>query len=167
MNSMGIETLKLAIATIEGLADQQEMSDDWYQYPLSIMKEQLKLITEKEDPHNLNRFILAQDETDAQGLTKDDRAVHELEDGMKRTHWMWYIFPQRFNEYLKSDAAIYYSLKSGEEITAYINHPILSKRLKRVLEAVKDLDEEELIKVFGVVDAEKLNYCRRTFVGFR
>ena len=68
------------------------------------------------DPHDLNRFLLAQ---------QDDyeHALAEVKNGRKRTHWMWYIFPQ--NGLGFSSMARRYGIKSAEETRAYLSHPAL------------------------------------------
>jgi uncharacterized protein (DUF1810 family) len=67
------------------------------------------------DPHDLNRFLLAQ---------QDDyeRALAEVKNGRKRTHWMWYIFPQ-IDELGSSSMARRYGIKSADETRAYLAHP--------------------------------------------
>ena len=73
------------------------------------------------DPHDLNRFLLAQ---------QDDyeRAVAEVKNGRKRTHWMWYIFPQ-IDGLGFSSMARRYGIKNADEARAYLAHPILGPRL--------------------------------------
>ena len=73
------------------------------------------------DPHDLNRFLLAQQHD-------YERALEEIKNGRKRTHWMWYIFPQ-IDGLGSSAMARRYGIKSAEEARAYLAHPILGSRL--------------------------------------
>jgi uncharacterized protein (DUF1810 family) len=74
------------------------------------------------DPFELSRFIKAQD-------TIYDRVLLELKSGRKRTHWMWFVFPQ-IDGLGYSSTTKYYSIKSIEEARQYLNHPVLGKRLR-------------------------------------
>jgi uncharacterized protein (DUF1810 family) len=65
-----------------------------------------------EDPHDLNRFLSAQE-----GVY--ERALAELRDGRKRTHWMWFIFPQ-IEGLGYSPTARYYAIKGVEEARQYL-----------------------------------------------
>ena len=76
------------------------------------------------DPHNLGRFVQAQ-EHDYQ------RALSEISSGRKRSHWMWYIFPQ-FEGLGFSATSRRYSIKSVAEAEAYLSHPVLGPRLRGV-----------------------------------
>ena len=69
------------------------------------------------DPYQLKRFVEAQERDYPQ-------AVSEIRRGQKRTHWMWYIFPQ-FDGLGFSATSRHYSIKSVAEATAYLNHPVL------------------------------------------
>ena len=74
-----------------------------------------------EDPFDLNRFVQAQ-----QG--DYERALAEIRGGRKRSHWMWYIFPQFMGLGFSATAARY-AIRSRVEAEAYLNHPILGPRL--------------------------------------
>ncbi len=76
------------------------------------------------DPHDLNRFVEAQ---------KDDyeRALSEIVDGRKHTHWMWYIFPQ-IDGLGFSSISTHFAIKGIEEAKAYLDHPVLGPKLRRV-----------------------------------
>lgn len=60
--------------------------------------------------------------------------------GRKRTHWIWYIFPQ-VKGLGHSGPAIYYSLSSAAELAAYVAHPVLMPRLRQITQALLELDE--------------------------
>jgi uncharacterized protein (DUF1810 family) len=70
---------------------------------------------------NLQRFIDAQDKV-------YDLVITELQSGHKRTHWIWYIFPQ-IQGLGRSETAIYYAIENRAEAKEYLKHPILGKRL--------------------------------------
>ena len=71
--------------------------------------------------HDLSRFLKAQENT-------FHVALSEIKSGRKRSHWMWYVFPQ-FNGLGFIETSKYYSNKNLEEARKYLSHPILGKRL--------------------------------------
>jgi uncharacterized protein (DUF1810 family) len=100
------------------------------------------------DPFYLARFVEAQD-----GIY--ERALAELRAGAKRSHWMWFIFPQ--NAGLgRSPMAIRYGIRSIEEARAYLAHPLLGMRLRECLAALEDVPVADAVAVFGAIDAVKL-----------
>lgn len=102
-----------------------------------------------DDPHDLNRFI------EAQQLNYGD-ALAELANGHKITHWMWYVFPQHVS-LGRSEMARFYGLGSVEEARAYARHPLLGARLRRCVELVLAVQGRTLREIFGPVDA--LKFC--------
>jgi uncharacterized protein (DUF1810 family) len=108
-----------------------------------------------DDPYDLNRFLGAQE-----GVY--ERALAELKDGQKRTHWMWYIFPQ-INGLGYSPTAKRYSIKSIEEARQYLNHPVLGKRLLECAEAVIALKGGSLSEIFGYPDDLKFKSSMTLF----
>jgi uncharacterized protein (DUF1810 family) len=101
-----------------------------------------------DDEFDLSRFVEAQ-----QPLY--ETALGEIRRGSKRTHWMWYIFPQ-FIGLGRSETARYFSLASLGEAAAYANHPLLGHRLRACVTALQDLTSSNPVVVFGEVDAMKL-----------
>jgi uncharacterized protein (DUF1810 family) len=101
------------------------------------------------DTYNLQRFIDAQD--------KDfDAALDELRAGSKKTHWMWFIFPQ-IAGLGHSPMARYYAISSLEEARAYLAHPLLGSRLRQCLEALLQwAGKRSPEKILGQIDALKL-----------
>ena len=73
------------------------------------------------DPHGLNRFVVAQE-------GDYDRALAEIVSGRKRSHWMWYVFPQ-YDGLGFSAMSARYAIKSVAEASAYLSHPVLGPRL--------------------------------------
>lgn len=98
--------------------------------------------------YNLGRFIDAQD-----GMY--DRALQELGAGRKRSHWMWFIFPQIAG--LGSSAmAKKYAIRSAEEAAAYLSNPILGARLLRCVQAILSVKGCTAREIFGSPDDLKL-----------
>ena len=108
-----------------------------------------------DDPHDLSRFVRAQ--ADDYG-----RALAELRDGRKRSHWMWYVFPQ-FVGLGSSPTSRLYAIKSVAEAEAYLSHPVLGPRLAECAEAVVGLEGLSAADVFGSPDDRKLMSCATLF----
>jgi len=104
---------------------------------------------------NFDRFLDAQADTYSQ-------AVQELKQGKKRTHWMWFIFPQLFG-LGHSETSKYFSLRSLSEAQAYLNHPILGQRLLKVCQILLDLDTRSAVQIFGSPDNMKLKSSMTLF----
>jgi uncharacterized protein (DUF1810 family) len=108
-----------------------------------------------DDPYHLGRFLEAQDDDFEQALS-------EIKSGKKRTHWMWYIFPQ-FDGLGFSSTAKHYSVKSIEEARAYLEHPVLGPRLRECAEAVIGVEGRSASEIFGYPDDLKLKSCATLF----
>ena len=107
------------------------------------------------DPYDLTRFVLAQE--------RDyDRAIAEIRGGRKRSHWMWYIFPQ-FDGLGFSPTSQYYAIKSIAEAEAYLRHPSLGPRLLECVRATLELQGLSAGEVFGSPDDMKLRSCATLF----
>ena len=107
------------------------------------------------DPHNLKRFLDSQEQIYGQALT-------EVRDGRKRSHWMWYIFPQ-YDGLGFSPASKFYAIKSVAEAQAYLRHPILGPRLVECFEAAIGVEARSAAEVFGSPDDLKLRSCATLF----
>jgi uncharacterized protein (DUF1810 family) len=107
------------------------------------------------DPHDLIRFVEAQDGDYVQALA-------EIKSGRKRTHWMWYIFPQ-IDGLAFSSTSKRYSIKSVEEAKAFLNHPVLGPRLLECMEAVVRVEGRSAADIFGSPDDLKLRSCATLF----
>ncbi len=103
----------------------------------------------------LQRFIDAQD----RGNTYQ-KALEEIQNGKKETHWIWFIFPQ-LSGLGKSETAYFYGINGREEAEVYINHPVLRERLIEVTEAVYN-SEKSVYEIFGN-DAIKVRSCMLLF----
>ena len=98
--------------------------------------------------YNLDRFIQAQGHS-------YETALSEIKNGFKRTHWMWYIFPQ-LKELGRSATAKYYGIENLEEAKKYLAHPVLGTRLKEISEALLKLETNDPYRVMGDIDGLKL-----------
>ncbi|KKC23804.1 DUF1810 domain-containing protein [Sphingomonas sp. SRS2] len=97
---------------------------------------------------DLERFVTAQDPV-------FDTALAEIRRGQKRSHWMWFVFPQLAG-LGRSAMAQHYAIASIEEARAYLDHRLLGERLRSCVEALQDLDGGTAETVFGEIDALKL-----------
>jgi uncharacterized protein (DUF1810 family) len=107
------------------------------------------------DPHDLRRFV------DAQAPVYD-AVVAELEAGQKRSHWMWFIFPQIAGLGLSSMAQRY-ALRSLAEAEAYLAHPLLGERLRRCTDLVLAVEGRSLTAILGTPDDMKFRSCMTLF----
>src|SRR5687767_10532149 len=109
------------------------------------------------DPFGLQRFVDAQDD----GGTYD-QALRELRAGRKRSHWMWFVFPQ-IAGLGSSPMAQHYAISGLPEARAYLAHPELGRRLVEDARALTDLGVSDPVAVFGPVDAQKLRSSMTLF----
>jgi len=107
------------------------------------------------DPHDLKRFVKAQEEA-------YERALAEIKSGRKRSHWMWYIFPQIAGLGFSS-TSVFYSIKSVAEARAYLGHPVLGPRLTECTEAAFAVEGRSAHEIFGSPDDMKLRSCATLF----
>lgn len=107
------------------------------------------------DPYNLSRFVRAQE-------AEYEQALSEIEKGQKRSHWMWYIFPQ-IDGLASSSTSKHYAVKSVGEARAYLDHPILGPRLLACAEAAVGVEGRSAAEIFGSPDDLKLQSCATLF----
>ena len=107
------------------------------------------------DPYDLQRFVRAQEED-------YEEALAEIRSGLKRSHWMWYIFPQ-FDGLGLSSTSQRYSVKSVSEAKAFLAHPVLGPRLLECAEAAVRVDGRSATDIFGYPDDMKLRSCATLF----
>ena len=107
------------------------------------------------DPYDLTRFVRAQERDYAQ-------AMAEIRSGRKRSHWMWYIFPQ-FEGLGFSPTSKPYAIKSVAEAGAYLRHPVLGPRLLESAQATLDIEGRSALEIFGAPDDMKLCSCATLF----
>ena len=101
------------------------------------------------DPFNLQRFVDAQDFH----LTYKN-VIKELSAGKKRSHWMWFIFPQRKGEF-PSQMSHKYGITCDEEATAYMEHPVLGPRLVECTNLMLKVQSKTLREILGQPDDVK------------
>ena len=104
---------------------------------------------------DLERFVAAQEGVYPQALA-------ELQAGQKRSHWMWFVFPQLAG-LGRSPTAIFYALASAEEARAYLAHPLLGPRLLACIDAVLRHRTSSAEAIFGAIDAMKLSSSMTLF----
>jgi uncharacterized protein (DUF1810 family) len=109
------------------------------------------------DPFDLARFIDAQDAGDTY-----DQALRELRAGSKRSHWMWFVFPQ-IAGLGQSETSRHFAVSGLAEAQAYLAHPVLGPRLIESASALTELDGVSAAQVFGPVDAQKLRSSMTLF----
>jgi uncharacterized protein (DUF1810 family) len=109
------------------------------------------------DPHRLERFVTAQDKAGTYYA-----AVAELRAGRKRSHWMWFVFPQIVG-LGQSPMSRSYAISSLAEAEAYLAHPILGPRLKESARILAELPGHEAEEVLGGIDAMKLRSSMTLF----
>ena len=105
--------------------------------------------------YDLERFLKGQ-------ARNYDAALREIRDGCKRSHWMWYVFPQ-IQGLVYSSTAQYYANKNLEETKAYLQHPVLRERLLEISGALLTLDTHSASEVFGWPDDMKLRSSMTLF----
>ena len=106
---------------------------------------------------SLARFLRAQEE----GGTYE-RALGELRAGRKRSHWMWFVFPQLAG-LGRSATAQHFAISGATEARAYLAHPVLGPRLVQCARALVELDGADPVAVLGSVDAQKLRSSMTLF----
>ena len=108
-----------------------------------------------DDPFDLRRFVMAQE--------RDyPLALNEIRDGRKRSHWMWYIFPQ-YAGLGRSPTSHLFAIKSVDEARAYLAHPVLGPRLTECAEAVGAVQGRSATEIFGSPDDAKLRSSATLF----
>jgi uncharacterized protein (DUF1810 family) len=105
--------------------------------------------------HDLDRFVTAQ-------APHHDRVLAELRGGRKRSHWMWFVFPQ-IAGLGHSAMSIHYAIRSLDEARAYLAHPVLGPRLIECCEAVLSVPDRSAHDIFGSPDDMKLQSCATLF----
>jgi uncharacterized protein (DUF1810 family) len=110
-----------------------------------------------DDPHRLQRFIDAQNEAGTY-----ERALSELRAGRKRSHWMWFVFPQ-IAGLGHSPTAVTYAISSVSEARAYLAHTLLGARLLECTRALTQITGASAHQILGDIDAIKLRSSMTLF----
>lgn len=103
----------------------------------------------------LKRFVKAQERDYT-------TALEEIRKGRKRSHWMWYIFPQVAGLGF-SETSRYYAIRDREEADGYLHHPVLGPRLVEISHELLHLATDDATAVFGAPDDLKLRSCMTLF----
>jgi uncharacterized protein (DUF1810 family) len=108
-----------------------------------------------DDSYHLQRFVDAQNSV-------FDQVSAELRQGQKRSHWIWFIFPQ-IQGLGHSQMASQYAISSREEATAYLQHPILGPRLRECTRLVNLIEGRSIGQIFGYPDDLKFRSSMTLF----
>ena len=108
-----------------------------------------------DDPYQLERYVAAQ-------AGSYDQAVAELRRGRKTGHWIWYVFPQVAGLGM-SPTSQRYAIRSLDEARAYLEHPVLGRRLIEAASAVLGNTDSTAEQIFGELDAMKLRSSMTLF----
>jgi uncharacterized protein (DUF1810 family) len=109
----------------------------------------------EQDPYDLQRFVDAQ-------ANAYERALSEIKSGRKRSHWMWFVFPQ-VEGLAASSMSMRYAIRSVAEARAYLVHPLLGPRLLECAEAALAAQTSSALELFGSPDNMKLRSCATLF----
>jgi uncharacterized protein (DUF1810 family) len=124
-------------------------------FPEDMPTQRGRTVSATEDPFDLQRFL------DAQTGSYSD-ALAELRQGRKRTHWMWFIFPQ-LDGLGSSPTARFYAIRSHDEATGYLAHPMLGPRLRECSEALLAWRGRSISDILGFPDDLKLRSSMTLF----
>jgi uncharacterized protein (DUF1810 family) len=114
-----------------------------------------ELMTQHPAPHPLKRYLEAQDPV-------FDQVLRELRAAHKRTHWMWFIFPQ-IKGLGRSATAAHFAIQSLDEAAAYADHPVLGARLRLATELVNEVEGRSIREILGSPDDLKFRSCMTLF----
>jgi uncharacterized protein (DUF1810 family) len=108
-----------------------------------------------EDPFDLDRFVNAQ-------AAMYPQVLAELQAGEKRSHWIWFIFPQ-IKSLGHSSTSEFYGIGSLEEARAYLRHPVLGPRLQECTRLVLDVEKRPIEQILGFPDDLKFRSSMTLF----
>ena len=134
---------------------QNKIKKEQEQRDITNIQNEATDMEKQSDKYNLKRFL------DAQSYYYK-QALHEVQDGHKHSHWIWFIFPQlAILGY--SHNAKYYGISGYDEAKAYLGHPILGERLITITNALLTHKDMDVVEIFGTVDAMKVRSCMTLF----
>lgn len=107
------------------------------------------------DTYNLERFVEAQ-------KSHYEIALREIQSGCKRSHWIWFVFPQMASLGFSYNAR-FYGISCLDEARAYLKHPILGTRLRQITEALLQHTDKDVLSILGPIDTIKLCSCMTLF----
>lgn len=106
---------------------------------------------------DLDRFVKAQDSEASYSV-----ALSEIKQGRKRSHWIWYVFPQ-IKGLGHSYRSEYFGISCKEEAESYLSHPVLGKRLREITQALLESDNPSAYNILGYPDVVKVQSCMTLF----
>jgi uncharacterized protein (DUF1810 family) len=112
-------------------------------------------MSENKDPYRLERFVEAQEPV-------YEQVCAELREGRKRSHWMWFIFPQ-IRGLGHSPTAQFFAIHSRAEALAYLLHPVLGARLRECVALVTAVERRDVGQIFGFPDDLKFRSSMTLF----
>ena len=110
------------------------------------------------DRYDLQRFVEAQD-----SYSRYEDALEEIRNGRKRSHWIWFVFPQ-MKGLGHSYNADYYGISGCDEAQAYWDHPVLGARLRKITEALLHVEGKTAREILGGIDAMKVRSSMTLFL---
>lgn len=125
---------------------------------VSLPKSFVEALSGGETHYDLERFVKAQD--GAWGSYND--ALREIRNCRKQSHWIWYVFPQ-IKGLGHSYNSEFYGLSNKEEAKAYLEHPVLGKRLREITKALLDCSNKSADDILGFPDVLKVRSCMTLF----
>src|SRR5215475_240500 len=120
-----------------------------------MTRQQIPASSQNSDPYDLERFVQAQE------LEFED-VLSELREGKKRSHWMWFIFPQ-IKGLGQSNLATKFAISSKNEAEAYLNHRVLGPRLEECTRLVLLVEGHKIEDIFGYLDDLKFRSSMTLF----
>ncbi|HEX8269591.1 MAG TPA: DUF1810 domain-containing protein [Flavobacterium sp.] len=111
------------------------------------------------DSNSLKRFLDAQNQMYL-------KALSEIRNGHKSSHWMWFIFPQ-IKGLGQSETAKFYGINDLDEASAYLAHPVLGKHLIEISEALLQINEKSATEIFASPDDMKLRSSMTLFANLK
>ena len=107
---------------------------------------------------DIRRFIEAQESS----FCGYEVALQEVKSGRKRSHWIWYTFPQ-FRELGQSSRSDYWGIADRQEAADYLTHPLLGARLREITSALLAHKDKPIAEILGVLDVAKLHSSMTMF----
>ena len=125
---------------------------------VSLPKSFVDALQAGEKDYDLERFLKAQDS----GWGSYAEALKEIKDGRKSGHWIWYVFPQ-IKGLGHSYNSEFYGIGSTNEARAYLEHPVLGKRLRDITQSLLECNNTSAFNIFGYPDVLKVQSCMTLF----
>lgn len=125
---------------------------------VSLPKSFVDALKGGEVDYDLERFIKAQDS----GWATYSEALSEIKEGHKRGHWIWYVFPQ-IKGLGHSQNSEFYGISGKDEAKAYLEHPVLGKRLRDITKALLECLNPSAYNILGFPDVLKVQSCMTLF----